>query len=127
MRFDQSKEGRVYAKIPLTGDLLSEAVNKRCEIIDLMSGLDDKLADEVIQSDSLENIDSSIVRQAIRNLTLKQSIVPVFLGSAYKNTGVQLIMDGVTSYLPAPSERDSVYRCFGFVKKLKHFNCLKFH
>lgn len=94
---------------------MKEAIDKRCEIIDVMSGLDDKLADEVIQNDSLENINSSVVRQAIRNLTLQQRIVPVFLGSAYKNIGVQLLMDGVTSYLPAPSERDSVYRCFGFV------------
>lgn len=117
MRFDQSKEGRVYAKVPLTGDLLKQATDKRCEIIDVMSGLDDKLADEVIQNDSLENVKSSVVRQAIRSLTLKQRIVPVFLGSAYKNTGVQLLMDGVTSYLPAPSERDSVYQCFGLVER----------
>lgn len=116
MRFDQSKEGRVYAKVPLTGDLLKQATDKRCEIIDVMSGLDDKLADEVIQNDSLENVNSSVVRQAIRSLTLKQRIVPVFLGSAYKNTGVQLLMDGVTSYLPAPSQRDSVYQCFGLVE-----------
>lgn len=113
LRFDQSKEGRVYAKVPLSGELLKEAVDKRCEIIDLMSGYDDKLADKIIQNDSLESIDSSIVRQAIRNLTVRQRIVPVFLGSAYKNTGVQLLMDGVTSFLPAPSDRNSVYNCFG--------------
>lgn len=115
LRFDQAQEGRVYAKIPLKGDLLQKAVTKRCEIIDLMSGLDDKLADEVIQNDSLENIDSSTVRQAIRSLTFRQSIVPVFLGSAYKNTGVQLLMDGVIEYLPTPNERGSAYTCFGCV------------
>ncbi|XP_055321824.1 ribosome-releasing factor 2, mitochondrial isoform X2 [Sitodiplosis mosellana] len=113
LRFDQSKEGRVYAKVPLSGELLRKTVEKRCEIIDLMSSYDDKLADQIIQNDSLETIDSSIVRQAIRNLTIKQNIVPIFLGSAYKNTGVQLLMDGVTSYLPAPSERGSIYKCFG--------------
>lgn len=115
LRFDQSKEGRVYFKIPLSGELLKNAVDKRCEIIDLMSGYDDKLADEIIKNDSLEAIDSSIVRQAIRNLTIKQNIVPVFLGSAYKNTGVQLLMDGITTYLPTPSERSSIYKCFGYV------------
>lgn len=113
MRFDKSKEGRAYAKVPLDGELLKKSIEKRCEIIDLMSGYDDKLADEIIKNNSLENIDSSIVRQTIRNLTIKQAIVPVFLGSAYKNTGVQLLMDGVTSYLPAPSERGSIYKCFG--------------
>lgn len=113
MRFDQTQSGRVYTKIPLSGSLLDDALEKRCEIIDTMSGLDDKLADEVIKNDSLANIDAGIVRQAIRNLTMKQHIVPVFLGSAYKNTGVQLLMDGIISFLPAPSECDSVYKCFG--------------
>lgn len=87
-----------------------------------MSGYDDKLANEVIKNDSLENIDSSIVRQAIRNLTIKQNIVPVFLGSAYKNTGVQLLMDGVTLYLPSPTERTTVYDCFGQVDEILHFH-----
>lgn len=119
LRFDQSKSGRVYTRASLTGDILKEALEKRCEIIDTMSGIDDKLADEVIKNDSLENIDIGIVRQTIRNLTQKQSIVPVFLGSAYKNTGVQLLMDGVISFLPAPSERDSVYKCFGLVSSRK--------
>ncbi|XP_031633022.1 ribosome-releasing factor 2, mitochondrial isoform X2 [Contarinia nasturtii] len=125
LRFDQSKEGRVYSKVPLFGELLKKAIDKRCEIIDIMSGYDDKLADEVIQNDSLENINSSIIRQAIQSLTINQNIVPVFLGSAYKNTGVQLLMDGVTSYLPAPSERTSIYDCFnksfaGKVFKVMH-------
>lgn len=113
LRFDQSQSGRVYTKAPLTGNILKEAIDKRCEIIDTMSGFDDKLADEIIKNDSLENIDSVLVRQCIRNLTIKQHIVPVLLGSAYKNTGVQLLIDGIISYLPAPSDRDSVYKCFG--------------
>lgn len=115
LKFDQTQSGSVYTKTPLSGNLLSEALEKRCEIIDTMSGLDDKLADEVIKNDSLENVDAGVVRQAIRNLTIKQHIVPVFLGSAYKNTGVQLLMDGILSFLPAPSECDSVYKCFGSV------------
>lgn len=126
LRFDQAKEGRIYLKVPLTGDLLKKAIDKRCEIIDVMSGLDDKLADEVIQNDSLENIDSSILRKAIRNLTIKQSIVPVFLGSAYKNTGVQLLMDGVTAYLPSPTDRGSVYKYFGLVGSVILFSKLYF-
>lgn len=122
LRFDQAKEGRVYLKVPLTGDHLEKTVDKRCEIIDIMSGLDDKLAEEVIQNDSLENIDSSILRRTIRNLTIKQSIVPVFLGSAYKNTGVQLLMDGVNAYLPSPIDRGSIYKCFGSVDLIIQFS-----
>lgn len=127
LRFDQAKDGRVYLKIPLTGDLLKKAIDKRCEIIDVMSGFDDKLADEVIQNDSLENVDSAIIRQAIRNLTINQHIVPVLLGSAYKNTGVQLLMDGLISYLPTPTDRGSVYKCFGFVDCVVNYCTIVFN
>lgn len=126
IHFDGKKDGRVYTRSSLTGDVLKEAIAKRCEIIDTMSGLDDKLADEVIKNDSLEKVDSSIVKQAIRNLTIKQSIVPVFLGSAYKNTGVQLLLDGIVSFLPMPSERDSIYKFFGLVHAFFFFVCFNY-
>lgn len=114
LKFDQAKEGRVYTKTPLKGDLLDQAVTKRCELIDLLSGYDDALADAVISSDSLENIDSALVLRAIRNATIQQKVVPVLLGSAYKNTGVQPLMDSVLSFLPTPKERSMIYECFGY-------------
>lgn len=113
MHFDQAKEGRVYTKRPLKGDLLQQAILKRCEMIDVLSGHDDELADAVISSDSLENIDSALVMKAIRNATIQQKVVPVLLGSAYKNAGVQPLMDSVLSFLPTPKERSMIYECFG--------------
>lgn len=114
LRFDQAKEGRVYTKNPLNGELLEQAIEKRCELIDVLSGLDDGLADAVISNDSLENIDSALVIKAIRSATIQQKVVPVLLGSAYKNTGVQPLMDSVISFLPTPNERSTVYECFGY-------------
>lgn len=115
-QFDRATEGRVYTKIPLSGEILKQAIDKRCEMIDILSGHDDALADAVISNDSLENIDSTLVMKAIRNATIRQKIVPVLLGSAYKNTGIQLLMDSVIAFLPTPKERSTVYECFGCVK-----------
>lgn len=114
LRFDQTKEGRVYTKIPLSGDLLQQTIDQRCQMIDVLSGHDDALADAVINNDSLENIGSDLVLKAIRKATIQQKIVPVLLGSAFKKTGVQPLIDSVIAFLPTPAERSTAYKCFGY-------------
>ncbi|XP_047333867.1 elongation factor G-1, mitochondrial-like [Impatiens glandulifera] len=74
---------------------------KRRELIEVVSEVDDKLAelflnDEPISSDELE--------EAIRRATIARKFIPVFMGSAFKNKGVQPLLDGVLSYLPCPTE-----------------------
>lgn len=112
LQFDLSKEGRIYNQIPLEGDILKEVKEKRCELVDTLSEFDDILADEVITTNSLENIDSKLITTALRKATIDQKIVPVLLGSAYKNTGVQPLIDSVISLLPSPNEKSSLYKCF---------------
>ena len=51
-----------------------------------------------------EDISESMLREAIRRSTISLDFVPVFMGSAFKNKGVQLLLDGVTNYLPCPTD-----------------------
>uniref|UniRef100_A0A182YGX6 Ribosome-releasing factor 2, mitochondrial n=1 Tax=Anopheles stephensi TaxID=30069 RepID=A0A182YGX6_ANOST len=119
--WDGQNKGRSYKAVPIADEYLHDTVQEKLyELIDLLSGLDDNLAQAIIEANSFENVKLNLVLDAIRNSTLKQQIVPVLLGSSYKNVGVQLLMDSVLNFLPAPSERNQIYDCFGsdFVGKV---------
>jgi elongation factor G len=92
---------------------IKHAHKKRLEMIDILSGVDDQLAEIIIANDSLDNIDNNQILNSLRRQTIARKIVPMVLGSAYKNCGVQTLMDSIINYLPAPSDRNKVYDCFG--------------
>ncbi|KAK8747294.1 hypothetical protein OTU49_016731 [Cherax quadricarinatus] len=77
----------------------------RCELTDQLADLDNKLAEYVLEKESIENVPPPILEEAIRRVTINQTAVPVLMGSSYKNTGVQPLMNAVISYLPSPQER----------------------
>lgn len=105
--------GRTYQRKALEESCLIEAQSKLYETIDVLSGRDDMLAQAIIESDSMDNVKPELLSAAIRTCTIEQQAVPVLLGSAYKNIGVQLLMDAILKYLPAPNERNQIYNCFG--------------
>ncbi|KAI8569326.1 hypothetical protein RHMOL_Rhmol02G0270400 [Rhododendron molle] len=74
---------------------------KRRELIEVVSEVDDRLA-ELFLAD--EPITSAELEGAIRRATIARKFIPVFMGSAFKNKGVQPLLDGVLSYLPCPTE-----------------------
>lgn len=89
----------VTAEIP--ADMEGLVAEKRHELIEAVSEVDDKLA-ELFLAD--EPISPSDLEEAIRRATIARKFVPVFMGSAFKNKGVQTLLDGVLSYLPCPTE-----------------------
>ncbi|XP_062125665.1 LOW QUALITY PROTEIN: ribosome-releasing factor 2, mitochondrial [Drosophila sulfurigaster albostrigata] len=114
LSWQQKDYGRVYHKTKLeSSDALRDLQEKRNELIDQLSGLDDELADVVISTESFDQVSNKLIGQAIRRATNQNKIVPVLLGSAYKNIGIQRLMDAVNDYLPTPEERNQIYECFG--------------
>ncbi|XP_037730341.1 ribosome-releasing factor 2, mitochondrial isoform X13 [Drosophila subpulchrella] len=114
LSWQQKDLGRSYKNVKLEpSDDLRQMQEKRNELIDQLSGLDDELADVVISTESFDKVDNSLIERALRRATSQQKVVPVLLGSAYKNVGIQRLMDAVNAYLPAPEERNQIYDCFG--------------
>ncbi|XP_073288566.1 elongation factor G-1, mitochondrial-like [Primulina huaijiensis] len=80
------------------------ALEKRHELVEVVSEVDDKLAEQFLSD---EPITATDLEEAIRRATTARKFVPVFMGSAFKNKGVQPLLDGVLSYLPNPTEVSS--------------------
>jgi len=89
----------------IPADVLDECKKHREELIAAVGEFD-----EVVGMKYLEGQDITVdeLRTAIRKATLSLNFTPVMTGSAYKNKGVQLLLDAVTYYLPNPSERENI-------------------
>ena len=85
-------------------DLLSEAESRREELLDAASMFSDDLMEAVLEGE----VDEKLIIDAVRKGTLSRELTPVFIGSAYKNMGVQSLLDGVTRYLPSPTEVENI-------------------
>ncbi|MBN1907270.1 MAG: elongation factor G [Deltaproteobacteria bacterium] len=85
-------------------DLLTEAEKRREELLDAASMFSDDLMEAVLE----EKADEGMIISAIRKGTLARELTPVFVGSAYKNVGVQALLDGVTRFLPSPDEVENI-------------------
>jgi len=94
---DSGTEVRI-AEIP--AHLVDEANKYREELLDAASMFSDELMEAMLE----ESVTEDMIREAVRKGTLAEQFVPVFCGSAYKNKGIQPLLDGVVSYLPDPSE-----------------------
>jgi elongation factor G len=95
---DQGTEVR-SAEIP--PHLKADAEKYREELIDAVSMFSDELAEFYLTG---EPIPEDLLHQAIRKGTLMEQFVPVMVGSAYKNKGIQCLLDAVNRYLPNPTE-----------------------
>ncbi len=90
-------ENIVVTDIP--ADLKDEAAERREEMIDAVSMYSDELTEAILEE---KEITESMVVDAVRRGTISREMTPVFMGSAYKNTAVQPLLDAVIKFLPAP-------------------------
>jgi elongation factor G len=91
-----------YEEIP--AELAGEAAKRREELLDAASMFSDELMEAVLE----DRVAEEMIHAAIRTGVLRRELAPVFVGSAYKNKGVQLLLDGVVRYLPCPKDVENV-------------------
>ena len=101
---DETK-GAQYEVTDIPADLLDEATEAREKLVEAVSAIDDDLMLKYLEG---EEISEAEIRKALRQGTIDLKIVPVVTGSAFKNKGVQTLLDAVVDYLPSPLDIPAV-------------------
>jgi elongation factor G len=96
-----------YAEFDIPEDLLDKAQEFRSKMIEAAVELDDAAMEAYL--DGTEP-DIATLKRCIRKATVTRKFYPMLCGSAFKNKGVQQLLDAVVDYLPAPSDREA-YKC----------------
>jgi len=97
-------DGEVVRAEEIPADLIDEAKAKREEMLDAVSMFSDELMKAILE----DKVTEELIYEAVRKGTILRKLTPVLMGSAYKNKGVQPLLDGVVRYLPNPADVENV-------------------
>ncbi|MDD4648462.1 MAG: elongation factor G [Desulfoplanes sp.] len=97
--FDEQSQGKEYAVVEIPAELKDEAAHWRQVLVEAVAEEDESLLDRYLGG---EEISPEELKAAIRAETINLKICPVLCGSAFKNKGVQPLLDAVVEYLPSP-------------------------
>jgi Translation elongation factors (GTPases) len=99
LRFKDESWGLEFERAELTEALRPQAEEKRHEMLEKLSLYDDDLLEKIIED---QKIEASEIIKVLRAATLDGKVTPVLCGSAFKNKGVQQVIDAAINYLPSP-------------------------
>jgi elongation factor G len=105
MNWAGNDQGEKFTLSELTESQLEEAKLYRDELLETLADFDDQLADDYLNG---KDISSEVMEKAIRKATIKDGFIPVLCGSAFKNKGVQPLLDAIVKYLPSPLDKGEV-------------------
>ncbi|MBQ4233963.1 MAG: elongation factor G [Firmicutes bacterium] len=101
----QDALGQTIAEQDIPADLLAQAEEYRDKLVEAVAEFDEDLTMKYLEG---EEITIDEIKRVLRKATIAGELIPVFCGSAYKNKGVQLLLDGVVDYLPSPLDIPSI-------------------
>jgi elongation factor G len=103
----EGEKGEKVIEGPIPAQFQAAATEARAAMLDKISMFNDSMMELMLED---KEIPADMIIDTIRKATIKRAMTPVFMGSAYKNRGVQKLLDGVDLFLPNPA--DMSYRAF---------------
>lgn len=104
-RFDEETFGTKVLESDIPEEFLEEVLQKRDELLESVVDFDDELMNLMLDG---KEVDNALIIKALRAAVLQSKVCPVLCGSAFKNKGIQLLLDAVINYLPTPLDRGAV-------------------
>ena len=96
----EGDQGRTIRETEIPDELQASAAKYREEMLDAVSMFSDELTEAILE----EAVTPDLINAAVRKATIALQLVPVVMGSAYKNKAVQKLLDGVVAWLPTPAD-----------------------
>lgn len=104
-RFLEGTDIKNFEEMPIPDDLQAEAEELHAKLIEDIAESDENLMMKYLEGEELTEDE---IKTAIRKATIANEMVPVFCGSAFKNKGVQILLDAIVDYCPAPTDIESI-------------------
>ncbi len=98
--------GMTYEEVPIPEDLIDTVEEYRAKLIEAVAEYDDNLMEKFFEDE--DSITEDEIIAALRAATIDMSIIPMLAGSAFKNKGVQALLDAVVRFLPSPVDIEAI-------------------
>ena len=102
----EDKMGATFDIVDIPEDMKEEVHEYRANLIEAVAEYDDALLEKFFEDP--DSISEDEVHEALRKATQDMSIIPMICGSAFKNKGVQFLLDAVCRYLPSPLDKEAI-------------------
>ena len=99
-------QGATFDIIDIPEELQQEAAELRANLIEEVAGYDENLLEKFMEDE--DSITEEEIHAALRAAVMDMSIIPMVAGSAFKNKGVQFLLDAVCRYLPSPVDKEAI-------------------
>jgi elongation factor G len=103
----EGNDGEKVIRGAVSPEYVDKAAKAREQMLDALSMYNDEMTELLLEEKPIEN---DMIRRTIREATINRDIVPLMMGSAFKNKGVQPLIDAVCDFLPSPMDRSSFAR-----------------
>lgn len=104
--WNEEDKGMTFEEVPIPEDMMEEATEYREKLLEAIAENDDALMEKFFEDP--ESITEEEMLGALREATIGMKIVPMLCGSAFKNKGVQTMLDYVMTILPSPLDKESI-------------------